>query len=205
MPLRGPQMSHCMSSQVAYSVWPPAIALAIGSPGCSTPKRCAVARAFASETGCDAAAGAEQPRGAVRAARRPPRARERDQAPRERARSGGSDQDRRRRGGPAGAAVGELEREGERIQRRALAPVVELRAGLRGRLGDHADEREQPERAGEQRRQRGGAGRVPVRLAHPVSPPGPRWRRCVARLGARRGGSARARACWCRAAAPRPR
>ena len=52
LPRRGPQMSHCMSSQVAYSGWPLLTARATGRPSCWTPKRLAVARALARDTGC---------------------------------------------------------------------------------------------------------------------------------------------------------
>ena len=71
-------------------------------------------------------------------------------------------------------AVGELERQGEGVKRRAAVPVVDRCAPLRRALADDAGEREERERPGEQRRERRRPGRVPMSVAH--SPlPGLRW------------------------------
>ncbi len=101
----------------------------------------------------DAAAGAQQPRRAVRAGdRRAAGAQHRDAASDQNADHSDRDQDRRRGGRPVGAAVGELENERERIQRRAVAPVVDRAPAWAASFGADAGERQQPERAGEQRR-----------------------------------------------------
>ena len=65
-----------------------------------------------------------------------------------------TDREQRRGGrGPAGLTVGELEHERERVHGRRMAPMVdagaELHGGLDGRRGDDDD----PDRAGEQRRE----------------------------------------------------
>ena len=152
LPLRGPQMSHCMSSQVAYSVWPPATARAIGSPGCSTPNRFAVACAFPRETGCTLRPVPSSRAARSAPARGPPlRASEHDGGDQQRARGRGGDQDRRARGRPVGPAVGELEHQGERIDRRAVAPMVDRRAGLRGGFPRHGGQGDERERARQQR------------------------------------------------------
>ena len=120
----------------------------------------------------------------------------------QRARARGGDQDRRARRRPSGPAVGELEHQRERIDRRPVTPMVDRRRRPARRLPRHGGDRDERERARQQRRERrAGRSRAdpPGAIAH--SPPGVGRR--VAWARARRGGSARARACWCRAAPAR--
>ena len=63
-----------------------------------------------------------------------------------------------------GVAVGELERQRERVDRRAMPPVVNRRAGLRGHL-NHRGQRDEREWAWEQRGLWRGAGGVSVCVA----------------------------------------
>ena len=68
-------------------------------------------------------------------------------------------------GGQRGLAVGEFERERERRDRRRTIPV-EPGAELRGAVADDHDQDTEPERAGDQRRELGRAGRVSVSAIH---------------------------------------
>ena len=172
-----------MSSQVAYSVWPPATARGDRQPGLLDAEplggrpRVAPATPDARCGRCRAAVPRDPRRCRGPPCAQPPRSR----APASTHTDSGRDQDRGAGGRPAGAAVGELERERERIERRAVAPVVDRRARLRGRFPGDA------RRARAARACRAAAATAPEGRSRaclpgwpPLSPPGVRCSRRAA-------------------------